>query len=128
MSMLAPPPRRPTPATDDHGQPVGPPRRRAPYPPYDSGPNLWLWFVILALIVVTVLAVVLPKDDPGGLVMPIVIAVVVIALLALILANVRIVPQANAYVIERLGKFKGVWSAGIHVKIPLIDRIANKVL
>lgn len=47
--------------------------------------------------------------------------------LLLIFANIRIVPQATEYVIERLGKYRYTWGAGIHVKIPLIDRIARKI-
>ncbi|NCB75196.1 MAG: SPFH/Band 7/PHB domain protein [Clostridia bacterium] len=45
----------------------------------------------------------------------------------LIVTNIRIVPQANAYVIERLGAYSGTWQVGLHIKIPLIDKIANKV-
>ena len=40
---------------------------------------------------------------------------------------VRIVPQAHAYVIERLGAYHATWNTGIHIIIPFIDRIANKV-
>ena len=54
------------------------------------------------------------------------IAVVVI-LLVVIIPNVRIVPQATQYVIEFLGKYKCTWDAGIHVKIPFLERIANKI-
>lgn len=56
------------------------------------------------------------------------IIILVIAIIALIVANIRIVPQASEIVIERLGKFKTVWDAGLHVKMPLIDRMANRVL
>lgn len=56
-----------------------------------------------------------------------VIIVVVAVLLALVVANVRIVPQAHEYVIEFLGKYKRTWGAGIHVKIPIIERIAKKI-
>ena len=45
----------------------------------------------------------------------------------LISANVVIVPQANAYVIERLGAYQTTWGTGIHFKIPIIERIANKI-
>lgn len=45
----------------------------------------------------------------------------------LIARNIRIVPQANAYVIERLGAYNGTWQVGLHFKIPLIDKIAKKV-
>jgi regulator of protease activity HflC (stomatin/prohibitin superfamily) len=51
-----------------------------------------------------------------------------IILVVLIAANIRIVPQANAYVIERLGAYQTTWGVGVHVKIPLIDKIAKKVL
>lgn len=59
--------------------------------------------------------------------MPFVI-ILVIAIIALIIANIRIVPQASEVVIERLGKFQKVWDAGLHVKVPFIDRMANRVL
>lgn len=45
----------------------------------------------------------------------------------LIVSNIRIVPQAAAYVIERLGAYQSTWGVGLHVKIPLIDRVAKKV-
>ncbi|HHZ02466.1 MAG TPA: SPFH/Band 7/PHB domain protein [Tissierellia bacterium] len=45
----------------------------------------------------------------------------------LLATNIRIVPQANAYVIERLGAYHTTWGVGVHVKVPLIDRIVNKV-
>ena len=53
--------------------------------------------------------------------------IVVGLLLALVVANVRIVPQAHEYVIEFLGKYKKTWGAGLHVKIPLLERIAKKI-
>ncbi|GAB6109134.1 SPFH domain-containing protein [Fusibacter bizertensis] len=57
-----------------------------------------------------------------------IIAIVLVAfLLLLITANVRIVPQSEAYVIERLGAYLTTWETGIHFKIPLMDRIAKKV-
>lgn len=58
--------------------------------------------------------------------MPFVIALIVIVLVA-IFANAKIVPQAHEYVIERLGKYKTTWSAGFHVKFPLLERVAKKV-
>ena len=45
----------------------------------------------------------------------------------LILTNIRIVPQATEYVVERLGKYHDTWSAGLHVKIPVIDKIMRQV-
>ncbi len=55
-------------------------------------------------------------------------AVIVLFIVIVIAANVRIVPQAHAYVIERLGTYAGTWQTGLHVKIPFIDRISKKVL
>ena len=57
----------------------------------------------------------------------IVIAVVVIILLVLIIGNIKIVPQSKAYVIERLGAFSESWQTGLHVKIPVIERVAKIV-
>ena len=45
----------------------------------------------------------------------------------LVASNIRIVPQANTYVIERLGAYHVTWTVGLHFKIPVIDRIAKKV-
>ena len=56
----------------------------------------------------------------------VVIALVIVILLILI-ANVKVVPQAHAYVVERLGAFHSAWGTGLHVKIPFADRIAKKV-
>ena len=54
--------------------------------------------------------------------------VIIAALIVLfILANAKIVPQAHEYVIEFLGKYKTTWSAGFHVKVPFIERIAKRV-
>ncbi|WP_288529468.1 SPFH domain-containing protein [uncultured Eubacterium sp.] len=57
----------------------------------------------------------------------IVIGIIVIALLALVFANIRVVPQSKAYVIERLGTYFTTWQTGLHVKVPFIDRIAKIV-
>ena len=50
-----------------------------------------------------------------------------VAALALVIANIRIVSQSDEFVIERLGKYQARWSAGLHVKVPVIDKIVNKV-
>ena len=57
----------------------------------------------------------------------IIFIILAVFLILLVVFNIRIVPQSNAYVIERLGAFQQSWEVGLHVKIPLIDRIANKV-
>ena len=52
---------------------------------------------------------------------------VIVLFLVLIITNIRIVPQSDAYVIERLGAYHKTWNVGLHVKMPLIDRIGKKV-
>ena len=54
----------------------------------------------------------------------IIIAIIVVAIL---LANIRVVPQATVEIIERLGKFKHVWNAGLHIKVPFIERVVRKI-
>ena len=56
-----------------------------------------------------------------------VLIVIGVLIMVLIITNIRIVPQSDAYVIERLGGFHKTWNVGLHVKMPLIDRIAKKV-
>ena len=57
----------------------------------------------------------------------VIIFLVVIALIALVLANIRVVPQSKAFVIERLGTYYATWQTGLHVKVPFIDRLAKSV-
>lgn len=57
----------------------------------------------------------------------IIIGAIVLILILIIVNNVKIVPQAHAYVIERLGAYYATWGTGIHFKIPFIDRISKKV-
>ena len=56
-----------------------------------------------------------------------VILALVFVVLLVIITNIVIVPQSKVYVIERLGSYSDTWSAGLHVKIPFIERIAKKV-
>ena len=53
--------------------------------------------------------------------------ILIVFLLLVVISNIKIVPQANAYVVERLGAFHAAWSTGLHFKVPFIDRIAKKV-
>ena len=53
-------------------------------------------------------------------------ALIVLILIILIL-NIKIVPQAHSYVIERLGGYYATWGTGLHFKIPFVDRISKKV-
>ena len=55
------------------------------------------------------------------------IVLIVVALIAMVLTNIRVVPQSKAFVIERLGTYFATWQTGLHVKIPFIDRIAKVV-
>ena len=57
----------------------------------------------------------------------IVLIVIILLVIWAIVTNIRIVPQANAYVMERLGAYNKTWQVGLHVKIPFIDRVARKV-
>ncbi|HIS47686.1 MAG TPA: paraslipin [Candidatus Scybalocola faecigallinarum] len=61
---------------------------------------------------------------------PAIIAVIVIILIVfiIIMSCFKIVPQAHAYVIERLGAYKGTWGVGFHMKVPIIDKVAKKVI
>lgn len=53
---------------------------------------------------------------------------VIFLIVIIALSCVKIVPQASAYVIERLGAYQGTWSVGIHFKVPFIDRVARRVV
>ena len=57
----------------------------------------------------------------------IVLGVVIVIGVLIAVANIRIVPQSYAYVIERLGTYKETWETGLHLKIPFIDRISKQV-
>ena len=58
-----------------------------------------------------------------------ILVIVLIIILLLILAScLKIVPQAHAYVIESLGAYQGTWSVGFHIKMPIIDKVAKKVI
>ena len=52
---------------------------------------------------------------------------IIAVVIALVATNIRIVPQAQSYVVERLGAYQATWGVGLHIKIPLIDKIAKKV-
>lgn len=55
------------------------------------------------------------------------IIAIVIIVAVIIIRMVRIVPQAEAYVVERLGAYKETWNTGLHILVPFLDRISNKV-
>ena len=62
--------------------------------------------------------------------MGLLIGLLILAILALIILSscVKIVPQAQAMVVERLGAYQGTWNVGVHVKAPFIDRVAKRVI
>lgn len=55
------------------------------------------------------------------------VVIVLALLIVLIVANIKIVPQSRAYVVERLGAYQATWQTGMHVKIPLLERVAKIV-
>ena len=60
--------------------------------------------------------------------MLIVLAILILIILMILASCVKIVPQTTALVIERLGAYNGTWKVGIHFKVPIIDRVAKRVL
>ena len=59
--------------------------------------------------------------------MEVIIIVLIVLILAILVSCIKIVPQAQAYVVERLGAYQGTWSVGMHFKMPFIDRVARRV-
>lgn len=57
----------------------------------------------------------------------ILIVVIVLVIVALLLSNIRVVPQAHAMIIECLGAYHTTWNVGLHVKVPFVDRVASRV-
>ena len=57
----------------------------------------------------------------------IILWILVLVVVVVIITNIKIVPQAHAYVMERLGAYHATWETGLHVKVPFIDRISKKV-
>ncbi|MBO5606397.1 MAG: paraslipin [Treponema sp.] len=56
-----------------------------------------------------------------------VIVAIVIVVMLLLISNIRVVPQSHAMIIERLGTYASTWQTGLHMKMPFLDRIANRV-
>lgn len=63
----------------------------------------------------------------GEILAPILVTALVVIVLLILVSCIRIVPQANALVIERLGGYLATWGVGLHVKAPFIDRVAKRV-
>ena len=60
--------------------------------------------------------------------MPEVILFLLIVVIAILISCIKIVPQAHAYVVERLGGYQATWGVGIHFKLPIVDKVAKRVL
>ncbi|MEG1458766.1 MAG: SPFH domain-containing protein [Acetivibrio sp.] len=58
---------------------------------------------------------------------PVLAGILILIALILITSCIKVVPQAQSYVIERLGGYQATWSVGLHFKMPIIDRVAKKV-
>lgn len=71
----------------------------------------------------------MPELDWEVFIMDTYIYFVILLILIIIIAvlNIKIVPQAHAYIVERLGGYHSTWSVGIHIKIPFFDKVASKV-
>ena len=63
-----------------------------------------------------------------ALIGPILIAIILIVAIMILVSCIKIVPQATAMVVERLGGYKCTWSVGLHLKAPFIDRVAKRVV
>ena len=57
----------------------------------------------------------------------VIIAIVILAIIVII-SCIKIVPQAHAYIVERLGAYQATWSVGLHFKMPFLDKVAKRVL
>ena len=56
------------------------------------------------------------------------VVIVLILIVLILLSCIKIVPQAHAYVVERLGAYQQTWSVGLHIKVPFIDKVAKRVI
>ena len=56
-----------------------------------------------------------------------ILLVLVIVILLVLASSIKIVPQASAYVVERLGAYQGTWSVGLHFKMPILDKVAKRI-
>ena len=57
-----------------------------------------------------------------------VVAILFLLIILIVASCIKIVPQAKAYVVERLGGYQGTWSVGVHFKLPIIDKVAKRVV
>ena len=64
----------------------------------------------------------------GEILAPILVALLIVIVLVVLISCIKIVPQATALVVERLGGYRATWSVGLHLKAPFIDRVAKRVV
>ena len=64
---------------------------------------------------------------PGGVIFLITLIIIIIIIAAILAMCLRIVPQEQAYIIEFLGKYKTTWGAGLHLKLPIVERVVRKI-
>ena len=64
---------------------------------------------------------------PNAVIAIIFSTIIIILFIIMILMSIKVVPQSNAYVIERIGKYHTTWNSGLHFRVPLMDRIAKKI-
>ncbi len=67
------------------------------------------------------------RERKGNEMGPIILLIILILIILLLASCIKIVPQAQAYVVERLGAYQGTWSVGLKLKLPIIDKVARKV-
>ncbi len=60
--------------------------------------------------------------------MSLIAIIICVIVLIIVLSCINVVPQAKAYVVERLGGYQGTWGVGVHFKLPIIDRVAKRVI
>ena len=67
------------------------------------------------------------RERKGNEMGPIILLIILILIILLLASCIKIVPQAQAYVVERLGAYQGTWSVGLKVKLPIIGKVVRKV-
>ena len=65
--------------------------------------------------------------DIGSIVGPVIVLLIVVIVLGILASNIKVVQQSKAVVVERLGAFRTVWGAGVHFKVPIVERIVKNV-
>ena len=63
----------------------------------------------------------------GSIITSVVLVAIIVIIVGLLISCVKIVPQAQALVVERLGAYQATWAVGLHFKIPIIERVARRV-